>query len=103
MTLKQYLLTQPKEVLIDLFSDEEGYNEVATIVENPMFTWNTEFHELWSDVLESDIVSHDKIHENYDVLMLSGAPQHRIEAFQYILAGYIATSYWDKYHLPEEE
>lgn len=102
MKLKQYLLTQDKETLFDLFSAEEEH-DIATIVENPIYTWNLEFQEEWKDVLESEIIGFlPKTHNDVIKITVSGVAAERIEKFQFILAGYCGIDYYDKYHLKVE-
>ena len=102
MKLRQYLLVKPIEFDFELYSDEEEH-DAATVVENPLFTWDLDFQEEWKDVIESEIVKYIPASDrNAETLIINGAKASRIEMFQFILAGYCPTDYWDKHHLEIE-
>lgn len=99
MKLIQYLLTQETETIFDLFSADEEH-EIATITENPLYTWDLDFQNEWRDVLESEIVSFLPETRNDVVkITVSGVAAKRIEKFQFIMAGYAPEAYWLSHHL----
>lgn len=88
---------------MDLISDEEEH-DMATICENPLLLWTAEFQNHYKDVLESEIVKFIPASEGQTMtFVINGSSAKRIEAFQFIMAGYCPDTLWSKYHTEEIE
>ena len=98
-TLREYLLTQPREYEFELVHKEEEH-DIATFVENPIHAFNDIMLVPFADVLDAPIEF--LMGSKYYISIWDVDPQ-RVEKFQFACAGYIGSIDWDAAYIEEPE